>query len=85
MKVAALINRGTKKDFIDLYYLLKEIPLEDILNLYETKYPDGSRFIAIKSITYFDDAEADPMPVMFDETSWTDMKATIISAVRELE
>ena len=53
---------------------------------YQTIYPatlqllkdlDGSLFIAIKSLSYFEDAEADPMPVMFEELSWPDVKALI--------
>ena len=77
MKVAAIIGRGTKKDFIDLYFLLKQYSLKEILNLYLQKYPDGSLFIAMKSLSYFEDAEADPMPVMFEELSWPDVKALI--------
>lgn len=84
MKISAIINRGTKKDFIDLHFLLKKMSLNDILDLYEKKYSDGSRFIAIKSITYFDDAESDPMPYMFNNVTWNGIKASIIKEVQEL-
>ena len=84
MKIAAIIGRGTKKDFVDLYFLLKHFSLKDILDLYMQKYPDGSLFIAMKSVAYFEDAESDPMPYMFDSTPWSDMKATIRRALREL-
>jgi len=77
MKVAAIIGRGTKKDFIDIFFLLKQYSLKEILDFYLQKYPDGSLFIAIKSLSYFEDAEADPMPVMFEEVSWPDVKAMI--------
>lgn len=81
MKISAIINRGTKKDFIDLYYLLKEFSLAHILKLYMQKYPEGSEFIAIKSLTYFDDAEPDPMPYMFDTVSWEEIKHSIKTVV----
>lgn len=84
MKISAIINRGTKKDFIDLYFLLQEMSLNHILDLYDQKYPDGSRFIAIKSLTYFEDAEADPMPFMFNDITWGDVEASIIAEVRKL-
>ena len=84
MKVSAIINRGTKKDFIDLYYLLKEFTLSQILELYMRKYPDGSEFIALKSLTYFEDAEQDPMPYMFENVSWADMKAQILQEISGL-
>ena len=84
MKISAIINRGTKKDFIDLHFLLKEMTLDQILNLYDQKYPDGSRFIAIKSLTYFEDAESDPMPYMFNDVTWDDIKESIILEVQKL-
>ncbi|MBQ7877169.1 MAG: nucleotidyl transferase AbiEii/AbiGii toxin family protein [Bacteroidales bacterium] len=84
MKISAIINRGTKKDFIDLYFLLQEMSLNHILDLYDQKYPDGSRFIAIKSLTYFEDAEADPMPFMLNDITWEKVKSSIIAEVRKL-
>ena len=56
--------------------------LEQILNLYDQKYPDGSRFIAIKSLTYFEDAESDPMPYMFSDVTWDNIKESIITEVQ---
>lgn len=84
MKISAIINRGTKKDFIDLYFLLQKMSLEYILDLYGRKYIDGSRFIAIKSLTYFDDAESDPMPYMFNDVAWEDIKSSIITEVKNI-
>ena len=84
MKISAIINRGTKKDFIDIHFLLQKMSLNHILDLYDQKYPDGSRFIAIKSLTYFEDAEADPMPFMFNDITWDKVKSSIIAEVRKL-
>ena len=83
MKVAAIIGRGTKKDFIDLYFLLKQYSLKDILVFYLQKYPDGSSFIALKSMSYFEDAETDPKPFMFEDVDWDTIKATIREALRQ--
>ena len=65
MKITAIIGRGTKKDFIDIAFLLHHFSLEEILHFYAAKYNDSSVFMAMKSLAYFDDAEADPMPDMF--------------------
>ena len=81
MKIAAVVGRGTKKDFIDLYFLLQHFSLHEILDFYMQKYPDGSLFIAMKSLSYFEDAEADPMPVMFDDVSWEDVKVFIRQSI----
>ena len=51
MKIAAVIGRGTKKDFIDIDILLRSFSLQELLDLYMQKYPDGSLFIAMKSLT----------------------------------
>ena len=49
--------------------------------MYMQKYPDGSLFIALKSLAYFEDAEADPMPFMFGNTDWGVVKANIREAI----
>lgn len=81
MKITAIIGRGTKKDFIDLAFLLDIFSLDEILSFYEVKYPEASRFMAMKSITYFDDAEAEPMPNMLKEKSWSDIKKKILKDI----
>lgn len=81
MKITALIGRGTKKDFIDLAFLLDIFSLNEIFNLYEKKYPEASRFMAMKSIAYFDDAEQEPMPFMLKEKSWNDIKNRILREI----
>ena len=77
MKITAIIGRGTKKDFIDIAFLLHHFSLEEILHFYAAKYNDSSVFMAMKSLAYFDDAEADPMPDMFVNQSWQQVKAYI--------
>lgn len=84
MKVAAIIGRGTKKDFIDMNQLLDFFSLKEILDMYMQKYPDGSLFIALKSLSYFEDAEPDPMPFMFERVSWESIKANIREAVASI-
>lgn len=77
MKVNAIIGRGTRKDFIDIAHLLRHYPLSQILNFYFRKYPEASMFLAAKSMAYFADAEDDPMPYMFTQETWDDIKAFI--------
>ncbi len=81
MKITAIIGRGTKKDFIDLAFLLDYFSLDEMLNFYEKKYPEASRFMAMKSITYFDDAEHEPMPYMLKEKSWDNIKDRILKEI----
>jgi predicted nucleotidyltransferase component of viral defense system len=83
MKIAAITGRGTMKDFIDLFYLLQQFSLEQILQFYEQKYSDASIFMALKSLSYFDDANLDIMPKMFDKINWENIKSTIFKKVEE--
>lgn len=82
MKVNAIEGRGSRKDFVDIYFLLQHYSLAEILSFYQAKYPDHSVFRALMSLTYFDDAEAQPMPEMLSEISWKQMKTTINNAVK---
>ena len=81
MKLSAITNRGTKKDFIDYYYLLKTYSLKELLDLYVRKFSDAQLFTAIKSLTYFQDAEADPMPRMTKNLDWENVKKSIVDTV----
>ena len=56
MKITAIEGRGTKKDFVDIYFLLKKYSLKNLLDFYSQKYPDSSSFMAMKSLAYFEDA-----------------------------
>lgn len=85
MKVNAIIGRGTRKDFIDMYALLQHYSLAEILSFYKQKYPEYSEYRALLSLTYFEDAEMQDMPRMFISTPWEDMKSTIIQAVKDYQ
>jgi len=82
MKLEAVTNRGSKKDFIDVAFLLDLFPLEELLGLYQRKYPAGLKLLVMRSLVYFDDAEDDPSPVMLKPLSWDDAKERICDAVR---
>ena len=81
MKINAIEGRGTKKDFIDMYFLLQHYTLEDILTFYANKYPENSIFRALMSLTYFEDAEEQLMPKMFSTIEWSEMKQFILNKV----
>lgn len=77
MKLVAICDRSTKKDFIDIFSLVHHgISLEDMFALYDKKYQkfESNMFTIIKSLTYFEDAEDDDMPRMFVKTTWDEVK-----------
>ena len=81
MKLNAIMGRGSKKDFIDLYFILKNYTLTTLMDFYSKKYHDGSIFLVLKSLAYFDDADEQEMPFMFHNTSWQTMKNNIKKAL----
>lgn len=67
-------STGTKtraKDYVDIYFLLKDYSLADIIGFYKTKYNSRNDFHAIKSLTYFDDVVKEAWPKMILEKSLT--------------
>lgn len=80
MKLAAITGRGSKKDFIDLYFLLNNYTIAEMLDYYLAKYPDGSLFLVLKSLVYFEDAEEDEMPNMLFPIEWEKVKRRILKA-----
>lgn len=81
MKLSAITNRGTRKDFVDLAFLLERFTLPDMLELYSQKFSDSSYFPVLKSLVYFDDAEDDPTPNMLRAFDWIAAKQRISEAV----
>lgn len=81
MKIAAITQRGSKKDFIDLYFLLQTYSLQDVFSFYEMKITDCNTWLALRSLAYFGDAENQPMPKMFKDISWETVKKTIQKAI----
>ena len=85
MKTYAIQNRGSRKDFIDMYFLLQHFTLEEILGFYAQKYPNYSMFRTRMALTYFEDAENKECPPMFIKVDWNDIKEFISQKVREID
>jgi hypothetical protein len=62
MKINAIILRGSKKDFIDIYFIMKKLKLKsrDVINLFVKKFGNYNELIIKKAITYFKDADNEP-------------------------
>jgi hypothetical protein len=76
MKLAAIIGRGTRKDYVDLYFILQQVPLEDLFKIAAVKYARVRTFAvsATRALAYFEDAQALPMPRMLNPVAWSQMK-----------
>jgi predicted nucleotidyltransferase component of viral defense system len=86
MKLEAISGRGSKKDFVDFYFILKNISLQDIFKLYEKKYGKAisNNYHLLKSLVYFEDAEVQAMPKMIKQADWETIKKVIINEVKKI-
>lgn len=83
MKLDAVSGRGSKKDFYDIYFLLRFFTLEKMFDLYQEKYPHQTTFQLLRSLAYFEDAEKDPEPVVFDtRVTWSEVKSKLKMVIR---
>ncbi|MBU0765820.1 MAG: nucleotidyl transferase AbiEii/AbiGii toxin family protein, partial [Bacteroidetes bacterium] len=83
MKLSAIANRGSKKDFYDIYFLLFEYSLKEMLKFYEIKFTNHNYFHVIKSLTYFEDAEKEINPKVIKDCRWQEVKKMIQRKVQE--
>lgn len=86
MKLAAIIGRGTKRDFVDLYFLTQEVSLDRMLGLAATKYPQVHDFPlqAMKALVYFEDADPDPPLELIRPVRWAEVKTHFEKEVARL-
>lgn len=83
MKLNAIVGRGSKKDFIDIYFLLKEYSLSEMLGFYNRKYQQNSLLMVLRSLTYFDDADEEQDPLIIKTITWKKVKQIITRSVRD--
>jgi len=86
-KLITISARGSKKDFIDLYYLLKEFTLSDLFEKLAQKYPNVNynETHILKSLVYFADADEQPTPRMQKEIDWQQIKEVIIKNTKNFK
>ena len=77
MKLSAVTGRGAKKDFYDIFFLLKSYNLEVMIKYFKFKFPRTNVFQVLKSLTYFDDANLEPDPITIENVEWDIVKKTI--------
>jgi len=80
MKLDAVISRGTKRDFIDLYFLTKEFGANLMLDFYDQKYGnlEDKELLLRKALVYFKNADEDEMPNMLMPVDWNKVKGFFV-------
>jgi predicted nucleotidyltransferase component of viral defense system len=85
MKLAAITSRGSRKDFIDLWLLItRHWPLSDCLELFRQKFTTRDIGHVVRSLTYFDDADEEPLLRMLVDIEWDSVKRDFVGWVTGL-
>lgn len=87
MKLNAITGNGTRvKDFIDVYFLLEQFTLEEMLEFYKTKYQQDDALMILRSLVFFDDVDLAEWPRLLREPHLTfdHVKTRIVDAVKPL-
>lgn len=80
MKMTAIVQRATKRDYVDLYAIFntESVDLGDAVSTMRRKFPGVDPSLALRALTYFDDVDKQPMPEMLAKMSWDDVKAGLV-------
>lgn len=87
MKVIAIGGRGSRKDFVDLYFYLRSGGgLDSVFEMARRRFKgiDYNEYHLLRSLVFFEDAETEPMPRMLRRASWPEIKSTIVAEVKRL-
>ena len=86
MKLGAIISRGARRDFIDLFLICQHLTLERMMSRAAEKFPHVLDFPlqAFKGLSDLQIARQDPHPVLEREVDWRDVESWIASEVRDV-
>ena len=90
-KIKTISQRGSKKDFIDLYAVLKlKISIKDACVLFENRFKESdiNYYHVVKSLTFFEDAEKEPSPLMLvtgEDWTWENIKSFFLKNIERFE
>jgi hypothetical protein len=76
MKMTAIVQRATKRDYVDLHSILvhAHVPLGEVLATMNRKFPGVDPTTALRALNYFNDVEKQSMPDMIAKTTWDEVK-----------
>lgn len=86
MKLNAIATSGQRaKDFIDIYYLLDNYSIVNMINFYKKKYSQYNEVNILKSLVYFEDVDLANWPQLLSdpELEWNKVKQKLIRATRD--
>jgi hypothetical protein len=85
MKLGAIISRGSRRDFVDLYLLCRELPLATLFDFAEDKFGHVRDFPlqALKGLADLSEIEGEPMPRLALPLDWGEVEAWLRAEIQE--
>jgi hypothetical protein len=86
MKLGAIISRGSRRDFVDLYLLCRALPLPLLLGRAGEKFGHVRDFPlqALKGLADLTEVGADPMPRLTQPLTWSEVESWLQATVQTL-
>ena len=89
MKLIAITHRPVKRDYIDIFFLLKSFTLDDMFSFVSRKYADFNRYLSLRALTYFEDIKDNEdkrsIEVFDSDFSWMKAKEKIFEEVKKYQ
>jgi Nucleotidyl transferase AbiEii toxin, Type IV TA system len=82
MKIFAILNRGEKKDYVDIAALLQDYSLQQIISFYQLRHPKSDSSIVLRYLASYSDLDNQPMPQMLNGLTWLDAKQIIKNSIQ---
>lgn len=88
-KFKVISQRGSKKDFYDIYeiFVSKKLSIEQAVEIFKNRFVSTgiNYYHVLKSLAYFEDAESDPAPKTFRKVEWKQVKKFFTLNIKEFE
>ncbi|MFN3740354.1 MAG: nucleotidyl transferase AbiEii/AbiGii toxin family protein [Thermodesulfovibrionales bacterium] len=87
-KFKTVSQRGSKKDFYDIYFSIKNSSIEEVCKAFVERFKNTgiNKYHVLKSLVYFEDAEDEPDPFLLKEKlNWSELKEFFKNNIKEFE
>lgn len=81
MKIFAILQRGEKKDYMDIASLLGIYSLKQIIDFYQERHKGSDAAVVIRYLSSYSDIENQPEPIMLNGLSWAGAKTKLADAI----
>ena len=90
MKIEAIITRGKKRDFVDMYFAMRRYGIKKVLGFFKEKYPEVfNEYNCVTALTYFEDAEKKEQGrkrvYIYSGVTWPAIKKYITEEVKKYQ